>query len=111
MMNAERRKQWKRIATGFGRVTVRKNSWGFIRCLKSEPMLIDAPTRIFFHMNHSTKDQENLYIKLNDFVAFSIEEDRKTKKKIRADPIKVNQGKVRGRGKGGSRHLRPKRKK
>ena len=79
MMNAERRKQWKRIATGFGRVTVRKNSWGFIRCLKSEPMLIDAPTRIFFHMNHSTKDQENLYIKLNDFVAFSIEEDRKTK--------------------------------
>ena len=79
MMNAERRKQWRRIATGFGRVTVRKNSWGFIRCLKSEPMLIDAPKRIFFHMNHSTKDQENLYIKLNDFVAFSIEEDRKTK--------------------------------
>ena len=48
MMNAERRKQWKRIATGFGRVTVRKNSWGFIRCLKSEPMLIDAPTRFSF---------------------------------------------------------------
>ena len=37
--------------------------------------------------------------------------DRKTKRKIRANSLKVSQGKIRGRGKQGTRHLRPKRKK
>tara|TARA_Y100000034_G_C6853599_1_gene387556 strand:+ start:386 stop:553 length:168 start_codon:yes stop_codon:yes gene_type:complete len=37
--------------------------------------------------------------------------DRKTKRKIRANPLKVIQGKIRGRGTRGSTSLRPKRKK
>jgi len=37
--------------------------------------------------------------------------DKKTKKKIRADPLKVIQGKIRSRGDNGTRKLRPKRKK
>ncbi len=37
--------------------------------------------------------------------------DRKTKRKIRANPLKVSQGKIRGRGKQGTKSLRPKRKK
>jgi hypothetical protein len=37
--------------------------------------------------------------------------DRKTKRKIRANPMKVRSGKVRGRGEGATKHLRPKRKK
>ena len=37
--------------------------------------------------------------------------DRKTKRKIRANPLKVQAGKVRGRGKQGTKSLRPKRKK
>ena len=36
---------------------------------------------------------------------------RRTKKKIRADPRKVNMGKIRARGPQGTRALRPKRKK
>ena len=35
--------------------------------------------------------------------------DRKTKKKIRANPLKVQAGRIRGRGKGASKALRPKR--
>ena len=35
--------------------------------------------------------------------------DRRTKKKIRASPLKVQAGKIRGRGKRGSTSLRPKR--
>jgi hypothetical protein len=37
--------------------------------------------------------------------------DRKTKRKIRASPMKVRSGKIRGRGKNGSKYLRPKKKK
>ncbi|MDD9953119.1 MAG: hypothetical protein OXR66_02180 [Candidatus Woesearchaeota archaeon] len=37
--------------------------------------------------------------------------DKKTKKKIRAHPLKVILGKVKGRGPGGTKKLRPKRKK
>jgi len=37
--------------------------------------------------------------------------DRKTKKKIRANPVKVTAGKIRGRGKLGSKSLRPKKSK
>ena len=37
--------------------------------------------------------------------------DKKTKRKIRADPLKVILGKVRSRGNDGTRKLRPKRKK
>ena len=37
--------------------------------------------------------------------------DKKTKKKIRAPPLKVIAGKVRSRGTEGTRKLRPKRKK
>lgn len=37
--------------------------------------------------------------------------DVRTKKKIRADPLKVNLGRVRGRGKDGSKKLRAVRKK
>ena len=37
--------------------------------------------------------------------------DRKTGRKIRADPAKVVAGKVRGRGKRGSKYLRPLKKK
>jgi hypothetical protein len=37
--------------------------------------------------------------------------DRKTKRKIRANPLKVQAGKIRGRGKQGSKKLKPKRKK
>ena len=37
--------------------------------------------------------------------------DKKTKRKIRANPLKVLAGKIKGRGKGGSIRLRPKRKK
>ena len=37
--------------------------------------------------------------------------DKKTKRKIRANPLKVIAGKIKGRGKGGSIKLRPKRKK
>ncbi|MFC1690702.1 hypothetical protein ACFL0W_00850 [Nanoarchaeota archaeon] len=37
--------------------------------------------------------------------------DRKTKKKIRAPPLKVIAGKIKGRGKQGSKFLRTKRKK
>tara|TARA_Y100000310_G_scaffold213225_1_gene214127 strand:- start:217 stop:384 length:168 start_codon:yes stop_codon:yes gene_type:complete len=37
--------------------------------------------------------------------------DKKTKRKIRANPLKVQAGKVKGRGKGGSTKLRPKKKK
>ena len=37
--------------------------------------------------------------------------DKVTKKKIRAQPLKVIAGKVRGRGPQGARKLRPKRKK
>lgn len=37
--------------------------------------------------------------------------DKKTKRKIRAHPLKVQAGKVKGRGKGGSIRLRIKRKK
>lgn len=37
--------------------------------------------------------------------------DRKTNRKIRADPIRVLAGKVRGRGPKGSKKLRPVRKK
>ena len=33
--------------------------------------------------------------------------DRRTKKKIRASPLKVQAGKIRGRGKQGSKALRP----
>ena len=36
---------------------------------------------------------------------------RRTKRKIRADPLKVVQKKVRGRGKNATRNLRPLRKK
>jgi len=35
--------------------------------------------------------------------------DRRTKKKIRANPLKIQAGKVRGRGKKGTKTLRPKR--
>jgi len=37
--------------------------------------------------------------------------DRKTKRKIRANPLKVQAGKIRGRGKNAGTKLRPKRKK
>ncbi|MDP3990075.1 MAG: hypothetical protein Q8Q01_02615 [archaeon] len=37
--------------------------------------------------------------------------DRKTKRKIRANPLKVQAGKIRGRGKSAGTKLRPKRKK
>ncbi len=37
--------------------------------------------------------------------------DRKTKRKIRANPLKAQAGKIRGRGKGATKKLRPKRKK
>ncbi|MFW5852821.1 MAG: hypothetical protein ACOCUR_02225 [Nanoarchaeota archaeon] len=37
--------------------------------------------------------------------------DKVTKKKIRAPPLKVLAGKIKGRGKQGTRKLRPKRKK
>lgn len=37
--------------------------------------------------------------------------DKKTKRKIRANPLKVIAGKIKGRGKGGSTKLRPKKKK
>ena len=37
--------------------------------------------------------------------------DRKTKRKIRANPLKVQAKKIRGRGKGAGVNLRPKRKK
>ena len=37
--------------------------------------------------------------------------DKITKKKIRADPLKVTLGKIRSRGAQGTRKLRPKRKK
>ena len=37
--------------------------------------------------------------------------DKKTKRKIRANPLKVLAGKIKGRGKGGSTRLRIKRKK
>ncbi len=37
--------------------------------------------------------------------------DKNTKRKIRANPLKVQAGKIRGRGKGATRKLRPKRKK
>ena len=37
--------------------------------------------------------------------------DRKTKRKIRANPLKVQAGKIRGRGSTGTKSLRPKRKK
>ncbi len=37
--------------------------------------------------------------------------DRKTKRKIRANPLKVQAGKVRGRGNTAGTRLRPKRKK
>ncbi|HIJ11563.1 TPA: hypothetical protein HA278_05895 [Candidatus Woesearchaeota archaeon] len=37
--------------------------------------------------------------------------DRKTKRKIRANPLKVQAGKIRGRGKNAGTALRPKRKK
>ncbi|MBI4152865.1 hypothetical protein J4210_02505 [Candidatus Woesearchaeota archaeon] len=37
--------------------------------------------------------------------------DRKTKRKIRANPLKVQAGKVRGRGIGAGTKLKPKRKK
>lgn len=33
--------------------------------------------------------------------------DQRTKRKIRANPIKVIEGKIRGRGKSGSKKLRP----
>ena len=36
---------------------------------------------------------------------------RNTKRKIRANPLKVQAGKMTGRGKGGTKKLRPKRKK
>ncbi len=36
---------------------------------------------------------------------------RKTKRKIRANPLKVQAGKITGRGKGATKKLRPKRKK
>lgn len=35
--------------------------------------------------------------------------DRRTKKKLRANPLKIQAGKIRGRGKQGSMALRPKR--
>ena len=37
--------------------------------------------------------------------------DKKTKRKIRAHPLKVLAGKIKSRGKNGSTRLRPKRKK
>jgi len=79
-VRAERRKQWRCVAKGFGLVVMRKHSYGFIRCLKSDPDdAIEIPAKIFFHMNRSSKEQENLPLKINEFVAFSIEEDRNTK--------------------------------
>ena len=50
------------------------------------------------------KEAENRLLR-NIFV------DRKTKRKIRAQPLKIIAGKIRGRGKGGTKQLRPKRKK
>ena len=37
--------------------------------------------------------------------------DRRTKRKIRANPLKVQAGKISGRGDGSTKKLRPKRKK